>query len=89
MARLMNVGFGNVVNTDRVVAIVSTASSPAKRMLQSAKEQGFLIDATQGRKTKSLILTDSSYLIGSALLPETLMIRFNTDDSEIGSESDE
>ncbi len=89
MARLMNVGFGNVVNTDKIVAVISAASSPAKRMLQSSREQGYLIDATQGRKTKSLILTDGSYVISSALLPETLMIRFNTDMSETGSEIDE
>lgn len=58
MGRLMNVGYGNVVNTDKVVAVISSDSAPARRMIQSAKDQGKAIDATQGRKTKSVIITD-------------------------------
>lgn len=77
MEQLMNIGFGNVVNTSKVVSIISADSSPARRMIQTAKDQSVLIDATQGRRTKSLILTDSRYIISSALSPETLMIRFN------------
>lgn len=77
--RLMNVGFGNVVNTDKIVAIVSMDAAPIKRMFQAAKERGTLIDASCGRKTKSLILTTSDYVVASALQPETLMQRFHTD----------
>ena len=79
MGKLMNIGFGNVVNTDQVVAIVSMDAAPVKRMFQAAKEHGVLIDASCGRKTKSLILTSSDYSIASALTPETLMQRFNAD----------
>ena len=79
MSRLLNVGFGNVVNTDKIVAIVSTDAAPIKRMLQSAREQGTLIDASCGRKTKSLILTTSDYVVASAMQPETLMQRFHAD----------
>lgn len=56
MAKLMNIGFGNMVNTDKIVCIVSSDSAPAKRMVQKGKEQENLIDATQGRRTKSVIL---------------------------------
>ena len=79
MSRLINVGFGNVVNTEQIVAVVSMDAAPVKRMFQSAKEQGTLIDASCGRKTKSLILTSSRYVVASALQPETLMTRFNAD----------
>ena len=77
MDQLMNVGFGNVVNTGKIVSVISADSAPARRMIQTAKEQNILVDATHGRRTKSLILTDSRYLVSSALSPETLMARFN------------
>lgn len=85
--KLINIGFGNVVSTDKTVAVVSTDSAPVKRMIQKAREQGTLIDATQGRKTKSLIITSGAFLITSALQPETLMQRFNQDYS--GDSQDE
>ena len=76
MARIMNIGFGNIVNTDRVIAIVNPDSAPAKRMIQQAKENECIVDATQGRRTKSVIVTDSDHIVLSALQPETLAGRF-------------
>ena len=78
MSKLINIGFGNVVNTDKVVAVVSPDAAPIKRMVQSAKESGKSIDATQGRKTKAVISTNSEMLILSALQPETIAKRFGT-----------
>lgn len=69
MAGLMNIGFGNVVNTDKIITIISPDSAPAKRMVQRAKEDDRIVDATQGRRTKSVILTESSHIILSALQP--------------------
>lgn len=80
MAVLMNIGFGNVVNTDKVITIINPDSAPAKRMVQKAKEEERIVDATQGRRTKSIILTDSGHIILSALQPETLAGRFNGKD---------
>ena len=76
MARIMNIGFGNIVNTDRVIAIVNPDSAPAKRMIQRAKENECIVDATQGRRTNSVIVTDSDHIVLSALQPETLAGRF-------------
>lgn len=80
MAVLMNIGFGNVVNTDKVITIINPDSAPAKRMVQKAKEEERLVDATQGRRTKSIILIESGHIILSALQPETLAGRFNGKD---------
>ncbi len=76
MAKLMNIGFGNLVNTDCILCILSPDSAPAKRMVIKGKEQGIVIDATQGRRTKSLIITKEDKLILSALQPEKLSGRF-------------
>ena len=76
MAKLVNIGFGNVVNTDKIVTIINPDSAPANRIVQRAKESERIIDATQGRRTKSIILTDSEHVILSALQPETLAGRF-------------
>ena len=73
--KLVNIGFGNCVNTDRILAIVSPDSAPMKRIVQECKEKGTLIDATHGRKTKTIILTDTDQVILSYLLPETLRTR--------------
>ena len=72
MARLINIGFGNVVNSQKIVAVVSPDAAPVKRMVQSRS----LIDATQGRKTKAVIVTSDDYLVLSALQPETIARRF-------------
>ena len=68
MAKLINIGFGNVVNSRKIVAVVSPDAAPVKRMIQ--------IDATQGRKTKAVIVTSDDYIVLSALQPETIARRF-------------
>lgn len=73
---LINIGFGNVVSASRVTAIVSPGSSPMKRLREEASERGKLVDATQGRKTRAIIVTDSDHIILSALQVETLTQRF-------------
>lgn len=75
--KLVNIGFGNLVNADRVVAIISPESAPAKRMIQECKERAQLIDATHGRKTKGVIITDSDNVVLSFLTAEQLLARFN------------
>lgn len=72
MNTLIHIGFGNIVNTEKIIAIVSPDSAPIKRMVQSAKESGMAIDATQGRKTKSVLVMENSQVVLSALLPETI-----------------
>lgn len=73
---LVNIGFGNVVSSSRVVAIVTPGSSPMKRLREEAKKSGKLIDATEGRRTRSIIVTDSDHIILSALQAETITQRF-------------
>ncbi len=68
----MNIGFGNLVNADKFVAMITPDSAPAKRMIQRAKEESRLIDATQGRRTRAVIFTENDRVILSALLPDTL-----------------
>lgn len=75
MGKLIHIGFGNIVNTGKIVAIVSPDSAPIKRLVQSAKESGRAIDATQGRKTKAVLVMENSQLVLSALLPETIASR--------------
>lgn len=72
MSRLIHIGFGNIVNTGKIIAIVSPDSAPVKRMVQNAKEAGLAIDATQGRKTKAVLVMENGRLVLSALLPETI-----------------
>lgn len=76
---IINIGFGNVVSASRVIAIVSPGSSPIKRLRDEASERGKLIDATQGRKTRAIIITDSDHVILSALQVETITQRFLKD----------
>lgn len=80
MGKLINIGFGNMVSTDKIVSIISPDSAPAKRYIQQAKESHMLIDATQGRKTKSIIFTMNDKLILSALQTETLAGRFEQEE---------
>ena len=75
--KLVNIGFGNMINASRVIAIVSPESAPIKRMIQDAKEKGMLIDATHGRKTRAVLLADSDHIILSYLQAEKLGERFN------------
>ena len=72
MNKLIHIGFGNIVNTEKIIAIVSPDSAPIKRMVQNAKESGMAIDATQGRKTKSVLVMENGQTVLSALLPETI-----------------
>ncbi len=85
--RLINIGFGNMVAANRLVAIVSPESAPIKRIVQDAKEQGTLIDATYGRRTRAVLVTDSDHVILSAVQPETVANRFI--DSEEGTDGGE
>ena len=78
--RLINVGFGNYVVAGRVVSIVSSVSSPMKRLREDARTEGRLIDATQGRKTRSILVTDSNHVILSAIQPETISQRFTQEE---------
>ena len=75
--KLVNIGFGNMVSANRMIAIVSPESAPIKRMIQESKDEGNLIDATYGRKTRAVIVTDSGHIILSAIQPETVGNRFN------------
>ncbi len=72
MNRLIHIGFGNIVNTSKIIAVVCPDSAPGKRLVKRAKENGTVIDATQGRKTKSVLVMESSQIVLSALLPETI-----------------
>lgn len=76
MAGLINVGFGNLVNSSKIVAVVNPDAAPVKRLVQSVKGTKSLIDATQGRKTKAVIVTSDGCLVLSALVPETISRRF-------------
>ena len=70
--KLVNIGFGNMVNSSRIIAIVSPESAPIKRMISDSKENGMLIDATHGRKTRAVVIADSDHIILSYLQPEKL-----------------
>lgn len=78
MSKLINIGFGNVVNTDKILCIITPDSAPAKRQVQRAKEENRLIDATQGRRTRGVIFTTNNMVIVSSLQPDTLAGRFGT-----------
>lgn len=70
--KLINIGFGNMVSSSRVLAIVSPESAPIKRMIQEARDRSMLIDATYGRRTRAVIVMDTDHVILSAILPETI-----------------
>ena len=76
--KLINIGFGNIVSANRVIAIVSPESAPIKRIIQEAKDDGNLIDATHGRRTRAVIITDSDHIILSAIQTETIAGRAET-----------
>ncbi len=80
--KLINIGFGNMVNAERVVCVVSPESAPIKRIIQQAKDQGRLIDVTQGRKTASVILTDSEHILLSYLKADKISLRFEENQEE-------
>lgn len=70
--KLINIGYGNIVAADRIIAVVTPESAPIKRIIQDAKESGLLIDATCGRRTRGVVITDSRHVILSAVQPETV-----------------
>ncbi|MCQ2541486.1 MAG: DUF370 domain-containing protein [Lachnospiraceae bacterium] len=75
MSKLIHIGFGNVVNIDKIISVVSPDAAPIKRMVQKAKENGTVIDATQGRKTKSVIVMENGQVVLSALMTDTIVRR--------------
>ena len=79
MKKLINIGFGNVANAEKIVGIISPEAAPVKRLIQTAKDAGTAVDATCGRKTRAVIVMDSGHLILSALLPETIAARAGED----------
>ncbi|AIC94888.1 MULTISPECIES: extracellular matrix/biofilm regulator RemA [Bacillaceae] len=80
--KLINIGFGNIVSANRIISIVSPESAPIKRIMQEARERNMLIDATYGRRTRAVIVTDSDHVILSAVQPETVAQRLHTKDEE-------
>ena len=79
MDKLIHIGFGNIVNTAKIIAIVGPDSAPVNRLVQNAKEEGRVIDATQGRKTKAVLVMENCQVVLSALLPETIAGRAQAD----------
>ncbi len=78
--KLISIGFGNMISSEKLVAIVSPESAPIKRVIQEAKEKGTLIDATYGRKTRAVVIMESEHIILSSVQPESLAGRFNEED---------
>ncbi len=76
---LVNIGFGNLMNADRVISIISPESAPAKRLIQQSKEEGTLIDATHGRKTMSVIITDSDHIVLSYMDLKQIGMKFGAE----------
>lgn len=87
--KLINIGFGNMVSANRLVAIVSPESAPIKRIIQNAKEKNVLIDATYGRRTRAVLITDSEHVILSPLQPETVANRLGNLDYDDDEDEDE
>mgnify|MGYP004608639169 CR=1 FL=1 len=87
--KLINIGFGNMVSANRLVAIVSPESAPIKRIIQDARDKGVLVDATYGRRTRAVLITDSDHVILSAIQPETVAGRLESRDDGEEDEEDE
>lgn len=86
--KLVNIGFGNIVSANRIVAIVSPDSAPIKRIITESRDRGVLIDATYGRRTRAVIITDSDHVILSAVQPETVANRLSSREAQ-NSDSDD
>lgn len=80
--KLINIGFGNMVAANKIIAVVSPESAPIKRLIQETRDKGLLIDATYGRKTRAVIITDSDHIVLTAVQPETIANRLNTKDEK-------
>lgn len=90
MAGFVNIGFGNLINGDKVVAVVCPEAAPVKRLIQKAKESGRVIDATQGRRTKAVLVTEEDHVVLSALQPDTISRRMSAHkESQWKGEDDE
>ncbi|HIT80127.1 MAG TPA: DUF370 domain-containing protein [Candidatus Faecivivens stercoripullorum] len=87
--KLINIGFGNMVSAGRIITIVSPESAPIKRIIQDARDNGVLIDATYGRRTRAVIVMDSGHVILSAIQPETVANRFVQNDEMEEENEDE
>lgn len=87
--KLINIGFGNFVSANRLVAIVSPESAPIKRTVQEARDRGMLIDATYGRRTRAVVITDSDHVILSAVQPETVAHRITNKDEGLEDNQNE
>ena len=87
--KLINIGFGNMINSSRIIAIVSPDSAPIKRIILEAKDNSVLVDATYGRRTRAVIITDSDHVILSPLQPETVANRLNDRDDSVEEELEE
>lgn len=86
--QLLNIGFGNMVSANRVMAIISPESAPIKRMVQDARDKGLLIDATYGRKTRAVLVMDSGQIVLSAIQPETVahrLVQYDIDEDTVES----
>lgn len=84
--KLVHVGFGNMVVAERIIAIISPSSAPIKRLKEEAREAGLLVDVTQGRKTRAILIMDSKHVILSAIQPETVSGRFEGGEAKEGKE---
>jgi len=87
--KLVNIGFGNIVSANRIVAIVSPESAPIKRIITEARDKGILIDATYGRRTRAVVITDSEHVILSAVQPETVAHRLTNKDVAVTNEEED
>lgn len=87
--KLINIGFGNMVSAGRLIAIVSPESAPIKRMVQEARDRGTLIDATYGRRTRSVLIMDNDHLVLSALQPDTVASRLESREAPEAEEDEE
>ena len=85
--KLINIGFGNIVSANRIIAIVSPESAPIKRIIQEARDKGLLIDATYGRRTRAVVIMDSDHIVLSAVQPETVSHRVSVKESSQVEES--
>lgn len=87
--KLINIGFGSLIAAERLISVLSPDSAPIKRMIQDSRERGLLVDASYGRKTKSVLVMDGGYLFLSALTPETVAARAGSPIEQEGGEEDE
>ena len=80
--KLVHIGFGNMVVAERVIAVIDPDSAPIRRLKDEAREAGLLVDATQGRKTRAILIMDSRHVVLSAIQPETITARFEEEDEK-------